>query len=52
MEMIDFFRGRELINNERSDQMIPWWAGVLLLIAGAGLGMLILALLAVGGDDK
>lgn len=32
--------------------MIPWWGGVLLLFAGVFVGILIIALMSAGGDDR
>ena len=32
--------------------MIPWWGGLLLFIAGGVVGILILALMVLDGDDE
>lgn len=32
--------------------MIPWWGGALLLFAGVFVGIMIVALMSAGGDDR
>ena len=32
--------------------MIHWWAGFLLFVAGAAVGMMIMALMLMGGGDE